>query len=44
MEKLVQFSVDNELYNKFVVALLLQNESERYALNNAIHKGKLQEP
>ena len=36
MEKLVQFSVDDELYNKFVVALLLQNESERYALNNAI--------
>lgn len=36
MEKVVQFSIDKELYNKFVVALLLTNESESAALNNAV--------
>lgn len=36
MEKVVQFSIDNELYNKFVVALLLTNESESVVLNKAV--------
>lgn len=36
MEKVVQFSIDNELYNKFVVALLLTNESENAALNKSV--------
>lgn len=36
MEKVVQFSIDNELYNKFVVALLLTNESESAALNKSV--------
>ena len=36
MEKVVQFSIDKELYDKFIVALLLTNESEGAALNKSV--------
>lgn len=36
MEKVVQFSIDKELYDKFIVSLLLTNESESAALNKFV--------
>lgn len=36
MEKVVQFSIDKELYDKFIVALLLTNENESTALNKSV--------